>query len=403
MKSVIAIILLSSFSFQSFASELKELDYDNVRELVLTNKVLDEKNINVLIDVLWDGVDNNDLPEISLYSAYSQLKSFKLNLNQKVRLVYLKSKLFPNINNKGNGVVDALINIIKQRGLDESTALIIAGSDIDYNKVLSRIALNNQLILKRAKSYLSEVKKFVAPSIQEVSSLFLDSPNLDDYQNGEYKDSLRLFMFCRHNRNYPCLLVMKDIFNTPVYNIDNELWSINVLGQSARGFAFNLRNGYTPSGIHTINSVMPEANRMDAFGKFRRLILNFIPKSKNNRETKKFLPAISHNSKWWKEATIARDVGRSLFRIHGTGRVSDRSRPYYPHVPTNGCVSTLEGNYKKEKFQDQRILLDRMMSSSRIAPTFSNETQLKGVLHIIEIDDQDKKVTLEDLKKYQID
>ena len=53
-------------------------------------------------------------------------------------------------------------------------------------------------------------KPFLPPSAQEIRSLFYDYPNISKFQNGAFLEKPRLFLFCRHDRNYPCLLLMKD-------------------------------------------------------------------------------------------------------------------------------------------------------------------------------------------------
>ncbi len=219
------------------------------------------------------------------------------------------------------------------------------------------------------------------------------------YKNGHYSDGVKIFMFCRRKRNYPCLMMMKDRDNQFVTNASGEYWSQNALGYARRNRRFNVKNGNTPSGIFTIDSVMPKANKKRVFGKYRRLILNFVRSSNNERQLKKLLPESAHDRAWWKESVIARDIGRNLFRVHGTGRKNRRpSSSYYPFVKTSGCVAQKENTYQGVTYRDQRELLDEMMVSSGLIPTFDNEKRLKGILYIIDIDNKEEIVQLEELK-----
>jgi len=96
---------------------------------------------------------------------------------------------------------------------------------------------------------------------------------------------------------------------------------------------------------------------------------------------------------------VARDVGRKWLRIHGTGnKNTDRTSTFYPHYATAGCISTREMNYDGVIYKDQRLLLDQMMSSMQLAPVFSSEPLIKGILYVIEIDDMHSKVLKEDLE-----
>jgi hypothetical protein len=144
---------------------------------------------------------------------------------------------------------------------------------------------------------------------------------------------------------------------------------------------------------------MPQANRQGAFGKFRRMILDWIPTSIKEKNMSHFLPKSSLKSLWWKQASIARDNGRKHLRIHGTGRVNDdKESSYYPHVPTSGCISTREGKYSNINYKDQRNILDTMMQAMSLAPVYSNEVELKGVLYVMNLDDQKAAVSSEEIE-----
>ena len=48
-------------------------------------------------------------------------------------------------------------------------------------------------------------------------------------------------------------------------------------------------------------------------------------------------------------------------------------------------------------FKDQRNLLDSVMKAMDLATTYQNETNIKGILYVVEIDEQSGPVTLDDL------
>lgn len=231
-----------------------------------------------------------------------------------------------------------------------------------------------------------------------VEDLFNQTPDVATYMNGEYVKSIKLFMFCRTNRLYPCLMVMKNVHGEPVRGENGVLWSNPALASSAKGLPSYSRNGNTPEGILTIDSVMPVADQQLSFGKYRRMILNFIPKSKNEVLLKSLLPASSHASDWWKSSVVARDIGRNLLRIHGTGKINkDPETPYYPFMRTSGCIAQRENTYEGVTYKDQRNLLDSVMKAMDLAATYENEPNIKGILYLVEIDDKNAPVTLEDL------
>ena len=269
-------------------------------------------------------------------------------------------------------------------------------SDLNlYQSINIELSEENKNLLIKAQKEIETIEKAQLRP-EEVREILLKTPDYAYYNNGEYKDTLKLFLICRKDRSYPCLFVLKDIFDQFVRNEDGQLWSMPALAQSKYGLAYNVTNGQTPMGVHTMDSVMPEANRVGAFGKFRRVILNWVP---SDSSIKHLIPAMSLSSLWWKQASLARDVGRKYLRIHGTGALNkDPSSKYYPHVRTSGCVSVREGMYPEAEYIDQRILLDKMMDAMNIAPTYNNEVEIKGMLYVLEIDSKEQKVSLADLK-----
>jgi len=235
-------------------------------------------------------------------------------------------------------------------------------------------------------------------SAEAVRDLFYRSPALEDVLNGKYIGGIKLFMFCRTNRLYPCLMIMKDKNNEPVRDSNGELWVHKSLASAKTGYPSYKTNGNTPAGIMTIDSVMPVADQQISFGKFRRLILDFIPRTDSEEMLMSVLPETSRQEDWWKPGTVARDVGRSLFRIHGTlKRNEDESSTFWPFMQTSGCIAQRENTYGDVTFQDQRDLLDMMMLSMSLNPEYSNETKIKGLIYITEIDSENAPVSLADL------
>jgi len=134
---------------------------------------------------------------------------------------------------------------------------------------------------------------------------------------------------------------------------------------------------------------MPEANKAFEFGQFRRLIVNFIPRSSDESSIRKYLPENHQDKSWWKASVVGRELGRDLLRIHGTGRVNlNPFTSYFPFVPTSGCLATNEANLLGfKKFKDQRLLLDTLMSALNLPLIHENESKIHGLLYVIELDD----------------
>lgn len=237
-----------------------------------------------------------------------------------------------------------------------------------------------------------------------VTDLFFNTPDLSAYMQGEYKKSVKIFKFCRQNRLYPCLMVMKDINGNALRKQDGTLWTNPSLASARTGLPSYQRNGNTPVGIFTIDSVMPVADQQLSYGKFRRMILNFIPASENETLFKTLLPKSSWDQDWWKPSIVARDIGRNLFRIHGSGKINtELDAPYFPFMRTLGCIAQRENAYNGVTYKDQRDLLDTIMITMDLSPKYENEPKIKGILYIIELNNINVPVTLKDLKEYGIE
>lgn len=236
-----------------------------------------------------------------------------------------------------------------------------------------------------------------------VTDLYFNTPDSSTYMEGEYATSVKIFMFCRQNRLYPCLMVMKNIKGEPHRNADGTLWTHQVLASAVTGLPSYQRNGNTPAGIMTIDSVMPVADAQTSFGKFRRMMLNFVPKSKDEVLHKSLIPQSSWESDWWTPTIAARDIGRNLFRIHGSGRINkDPNTPYFPFNRTHGCIANRENTYNGVTYVDQRVLLDSIMQAMELEPKYVNEPKIKGILYLMEIEDKADPVSAADLAEFGI-
>lgn len=347
------------------------------------------------VEVVWSEFLNNSLDPVKFYSSIQNIAIEDLSFSSQLRIFKIKT-IF------GDVKKDVLIDV--PENLSKRDVLRLAAEVEYYGHLLGPTSDENNSRIQAALKKLEMLKNFEVKSPEVVQKIFYNTKDFINYKNGDYTNSLKLFLFCRHNRENPCLLVMKDISNEPVRNQNGSLWNIPALAKSSRNFPYSIVNGQTPQGVHTLDSVMPLADQTVDFGKWRRVILNWVDDSEFEENMSYFLPKQSLQMNWWKQASVARDIGRKWLRIHGTGRVNkDPKTQYYPHVPTSGCISTREGSYGEDSvYQDQRLLLDKMMESMALNPIYSNEVAIKGILYVIDLDNKNKKVTLEDLKKFGI-
>lgn len=343
--------------------------------------------INALEDLLVE-----DSP--AALQALDEINPFYYELSEQLRLALLRLK-----NRRTKTIPRDLLsrveNALESNDFDLKMIYLIAA----YESDLKRTGYSR--LLKLAQTFPEYFELNVSKRVSSTAALkdlFYRSPEMSDVLNGSYQSGIKLYMFCRTNRLYPCLMVMRDARGDVVRNADGSLWTHKALASSKHGFPSYSRNGNTPTGVMTIDSVMPTADQGISFGKFRRLILNFLPKSSNESLIKSLLPESSRKEEWWKAGVVARDMNRDLLRIHGTGKLNtDSESPWFPFMQTSGCIAQRENSYGDNTFKDQRELLDTMMTAMNLSPDYQNETAIKGIFYITELDAEAAPVKASDL------
>lgn len=381
---------------------LEETLYQDFKQTVLSS---DNFKINMnsgftsfeqklFVDAIWDLADEGDMGAVK---ALDSLNTAHYDLSEKLRVGILRIKykralLLP------ESLTAELVAELEKPQSDKKVVYLLAAYEQDLSGAGHASLIE---LAKKHPEYFDvaedqERKNDITEDM--IADLFHKTPNVTTYMNGEYIKSVKIYMFCRENRLYPCMMVMRNVHGEVLRNADGSIWTHKSLASSARGLPSYTKNGNTPTGIYTIDSVMPSADQQISFGKFRRMIVNFVPKSKNETLQKSLLPESSHAEDWWKPAVTARDIGRSLFRIHGTLKINqDPTVPYYPFMRTSGCIAQRENTYDGVEYKDQRELLDTIMKAMDMEPTYANELNVKGIMYLVEIDDKNAPVEADDL------
>ena len=391
-------LLMLVISFSALAQNLnveEENFYNSLTQMIKTNKkvhtfLMTPEEKKIYVDVLWDLKNLEDM-DVENYAVDGLEQDF--DILQKMRFVMMLGQAPFDLMNAL--ATEALVNLKTRQGFGH---FILA-----YEKELNQLGMNH--LVFQAKVNFPEVAKFlstgearVGDQSQLARDLWESTPDLTRFAGGKYNKGIKLYMFCSTNRLFPCLMLGKDAEDRPILNSDGTLWTHQSLASSARNIPSYQRNGNTPAGVLTIDGVMPVADQNLSFGKFRRLMLDFIPASQNETILRSIIPEASRSSQWWMPSVVARDVGRSLLRIHGTGRINTwPDSSWYPFIRTSGCIAQRENTYNGVEYKDQRILLDTLMVAQGLEPVYANESRIKGLLYFIEVNDQAKAVTVSDL------
>lgn len=359
------------------------------KSLELPSRSVEERKL--AFDAIEDGLLAPDawIPESELP---------KLTAPERVRWLRLKSQY----GRADKKLEERILSEIPAGELDEALALeVFQGEGVFVSEAAKGFAKRTSITWPKVAS------EFRAAGLPPLSAavardLFNQKPSdLAGHDGGRFLNVPRLFMFCRADRHHPCLFALRDRNDQPV-RVNGKLWTQPSLGLSWDDRPYNKRGGHTPQGVYHIEGVMPDTDDQEGFGKFRRMILDFVKKSKDEAEQKKLLPASVQEFSWWKEAVTARNIGRNLLRIHGTGQKSDEGEPYFPLVPTAGCIAQREMEYEGVNYTDQRKILDMMMRSAGMEAKYENEPAIRALLYVVNVDDTAAPMSAEDLSKYGI-
>jgi hypothetical protein len=229
----------------------------------------------------------------------------------------------------------------------------------------------------------------------------LKCPPVKDLLNASFlPGEMVVYSFQRKNRNFPGLVLVRGKDGKFIKDANEKYFSVPQLARSNSNMPGYLTNGNTPQGIFkifgfavsksifigpttNIQMVLPYENSTDVADSITRLM----------GDNYRFLLPVS-----WKdyypvyEAYFAGKGGRTEIIAHGT-TVNPKyytMKPYYPLTPTQGCLctkeiwSTVDG---KRIESDQQKLVDAVKKAGGAS----------GYCLVIEIDDQQKPVSLKDV------
>lgn len=398
MFSSVLLLIMSSTAFGSDAFLDEGIYYDYQKQILTSQKstqhsfsAISTYEQKIFVNALEDLVDEGNLKAIA---ALDDLNPLTFDLTEQLRVALIKMRA-GRARSLPSQLAMQIENVLRSGNVEMRIVYMIAA----YEAQMRRGGHARLIALAQSYPEYRELNKSIRITNEDsLRDLYYQSPDLGQILNGKYAGGVKLYLFCRTNRVYPCLMLMKDSRGEPVREANGELWHHQALASSKYGFPSYTRNGNTPTGVMTMDSVMPAADQTVSFGRFRRIILNFIRPSSGEADLLSTLPESSLAEDWWKPGTVARDIGRTDLRIHGSGKKNDDpNTTFFPFVQTSGCIAQKENTYGNMTFIDQRKLLDKIMTVMNLNPVYANETKIKGLIYITEIGSENAPVTLDDL------
>lgn len=372
--------------YHAFSEDLKA---GEVLLDLIDGTVLSHHHKKILVDSLWDYVIDPANSK-NLLSALKVWKSLDFNLMplpEQVRL-YLLGLTLQGSPSRLENMKSVLLNKIKGK-LNNRTLIILFnhsqvlrenGLDVNLDEVEMtnlKFKVEYDVITKSSRENVSE------QDIQEILAIKASAKSV-------------IYLACHTDRNYPCLIILRDKKGALLRNEDGSFPTLPALAKSKFELPFNFENGHTPTGLYHVESVMPQTDRQQEYGRNRRLILKMAGKT----DALMILPSSQHKKAWWRQVLLARELGRENLRIHGSGKVNTDPLTFHPElVPSSGCIKVREGTYNGNTYNDQRVLLNTLMKAQGLKVTRSNEVSIMAHLLVFNVPGSGP-VTIDEIKEY---
>lgn len=226
-------------------------------------------------------------------------------------------------------------------------------------------------------------------------------PPVEDLTSNTFlPNEMVVYSFQRKNRNYPGLVMVRSKDGSFIKDAAGKYFTVPQLARSSTNMPGYLSNGNTPQGIFKIFGF---AVSKGSFIGPTTNIQMVLPYEQSTDVSDSVTQTLGDNYRFllpvsWKnyfpffEAYYAGKAGRSEIIAHGTtvNPAYYAKQPYYPLTPTQGCLCTKEiwsAVDGKRIESDQQKLVDAVKKAGGA----------NGYCVVIEIDDQQKPVSLKDI------
>lgn len=270
----------------------------------------------------------------------------------------------------------------------------------------------NRLTLKMVETFpgydsifiLTELQKYLHSASRRKQAT-PDITQLFAHQRGHGRKII--YSFQRWNRDFPGLAIVQNADGHFMRNDAGRLMVFQQLARSASDLPYFITNGSTPQGIYSIQgTAVARNNYIGPTPNLQLLMPNEKDWTKFFHEPvdstqdslqlyKSLLPGKWKNYSPMEEAWNAGKIGRTEIIAHGTTIDPEyfKDKPYYPLTPTMGCLCA------KEVWNNTsgRLLVSEQFN---LVSTYTATPGQKGFLFVINLDDQQKPVTREEMEKW---
>lgn len=214
-----------------------------------------------------------------------------------------------------------------------------------------------------------------------------------------------VYSFQRRDRNYPGLLVIRDMDGNYVKDSDGNIFNIPQLARSITNLPYYITNGNTPQGIFNMHGF--DVSKSSFIGPTPNIQLSmpvemgkksfFRDSSRTDTgwvfsDYSQLLPLNVRSYLPLYGSYYAGQAGRTEIISHGTTIDPEyyRGQPYYPQTPSQGCLCTKEVWNGKRLDSDQLKLVNALLTVGGA----------KGYLVVLELDNKKTPVTINDVSSF---
>ncbi|GGB04469.1 hypothetical protein [Puia dinghuensis] len=258
-------------------------------------------------------------------------------------------------------------------------------------------------VLRELQDYLS----FVRPKMPAIGELFA-------YRGATGVKTI--YSFQRWHRDYPGLAIVQNADGSFVRDGNGRLQVFEQLARSGPGLPYFLTNGNTPQGVYSIQGtavsgtnyigptpnlqmLLPGEGKWSAYFHDVDTAAGEAGHSATGEDSlqryRALLPPEWRDYSPMMEAWAAGAIGRTEIIAHGTTIDPDyfKGRPFYPLTPTMGCLCA------KELWNPTTGHL-LVSEQNNLVNAFLSTPGQKGFLIVINVDDQQKAVSREEIETF---
>jgi hypothetical protein len=216
-----------------------------------------------------------------------------------------------------------------------------------------------------------------------------------------------IYSFQRWNRDYPGLAIVQNKDGSFARNNEGRLLLFKQLARSASDLPYFITNGSTPQGVYSLQGTAVSRNNWIGPTPNIQMILPFedswsrffhqplAPGQDSMMLYKQLFPPSWKNYSPMMEAWNAGKIGRTEIIAHGSTIDPEYfvAKPFYPLTPTMGCLCARE----QWNVTTGRLLISEQFN---LYSAYIGSPGADGYLYVINIDDQQKALTREEVEEW---